>query len=222
MSYKIKELPESDQPRTKLMNHGSSNLTDSELLALLLNSGTKEKNAKELGTEVIKKHGLKSLQELPIQKLCEIDGISKAKASRLKASAELGHRIRRTSRDKVNNFKQLVDMVKDLQDRDSEFLRIFALSSGNEMKREIEYEGNTENLEFPVSKLLRDIVLTGASGFILCHNHPSGSAEPSEADLLTTRRLIDASEVMGVKFLDHVIVGDRVLSMRASSEVQFH
>lgn len=221
MNYNIKDLPEPDRPREKLKDKGIKHLTDSEVLALVLGSGTKEKNAKELAMEVINEHGIRSIQDISTQTLSEINGISEAKAARLKGSAELGQRILKEDRQVVRNFDQLSDLVKDLGTRNTEILRIYALSGGNRIKQEFEYEGSPEELRFPISKILRDVLVSGASGFVICHNHPSGNPKPSESDLLTTRRLVDAAEALGIKLLDHVIVGEEVLSMRASSEILF-
>lgn len=214
MDYRIKDLPENERPREKLEENGVSSLSDVELLSIVLRTGIKGKNVKELSAEILREHGLDSIAEASLEELKSVEGISRVKAGQLKAVGELARRMKREERERINGLEDVKARTADMKFFSEERLRAFYLSAGNEILREEEFEGGVSSVGFDPRKILRQGIVSKASGFILCHNHPSGDPSPTTADIESTRDLKTASEAAGIELLDHVIVGKQTVSLR--------
>ena len=219
MDYSIHDLPESERPREKLEDNGVEALSDAELLAILLRTGIKGKNVKELSYEILDEFSLEKLSEASMNDFKDLEGISKVKAGQLKAIGELGLRLQREERDKIENLSDVKARVEDLKFKSSEILRVFYLNSGNEIVAEKEFEGAVSNVSVNPKKIFSEALRKDAEAFILCHNHPSGEARPTEQDIDFTEDLIRSGRSLGLDVLDHVIVGEEVCSMRSSTEI---
>ena len=219
MDYSIHDLPESERPREKLEDNGVEALSDAELLAILLRTGIKGKNVKELSYEILEEFSLEKLSEASMNDFKDLEGISKVKAGQLKAIGELGLRLQREERDKIKNLSDVKARVEDLKFKSSEILRVFYLNSGNEIVAEKEFEGAVSNVSVNPKKIFSEALKNDAEAFILCHNHPSGEARPTEQDIDFTEDLIRSGRSLGLDVLDHVIVGEEVCSMRSSAEI---
>ncbi len=219
MDYRIHDLPESERPREKLEDNGVEALSDAELLAILLRTGIKGKNVKELSYEILEEFSLEKLSEASMNDFKDLEGISKVKAGQLKAIGELGLRLQREERDKIENLSDVKARVEDLKFKSSEILRVFYLNSGNEIVAEKEFEGAVSNVSVNPKKIFSEALKNDAEAFILCHNHPSGEARPTEQDIDFTEDLIRSGRSLGLDVLDHVIVGEEVCSMRSSIEI---
>ena len=219
MDYSIHDLPESERPREKLEDNGVEALSDAELLAILLRTGIKGKNVKELSYEILEEFSLEKLSEASMNDFKDLEGISKVKAGQLKAIGELGLRLQREERDKIKNLSDVKARVEDLKFKSSEVLRVFYLNSGNEIVAEKEFEGAVSNVSVNPKKIFSEALKNDAEAFILCHNHPSGEARPTEQDIDFTEDLIRSGRSLGLDVLDHVIVGEEVCSMRSSTEI---
>jgi DNA repair protein RadC len=219
MDYSIHDLPESERPREKLEDNGVEALSDAELLAILLRTGIKGKNVKELSYEILEEFSLEKLSEASMNDFKELEGISKVKAGQLKAIGELGLRLQREERDRIENLSDVKARVEDLKFKSSEVLRVFYLNSGNEIVAEKEFEGAVSNVSVNPKKIFSEALRKDAEAFILCHNHPSGEARPTEQDIDFTEDLIRSGRSLGLDVLDHVIVGEEVCSMRSSTEI---
>lgn len=219
MDYSIHDLPESERPREKLEDNGVEALSDAELLAILLRTGIKGKNVKELSYEILDEFSLEKLSEASMNDFKDLEGISKVKAGQLKAIGELGLRLQREERDKIKNLSDVKARVEDLKFKSSEILRVFYLNSGNEIVAEKEFEGAVSNVSINPKKIFSEALKNDAEAFILCHNHPSGEARPTEQDIDFTEDLIRSGRSLGLDVLDHVIVGEEVCSMRSSTEI---
>lgn len=219
MDYRIHDLPESERPREKLEDNGVEALSDAELLAILLRTGIKGKNVKELSYEILEEFSLEKLSEASMNDFKDLEGISKVKAGQLKAIGELGLRLQREERDKIKNLSDVKARVEDLKFKSSEVLRVFYLNSGNEIVAEKEFEGAVSNVSVNPKKIFSEALKNDAEAFILCHNHPSGEARPTEQDIDFTEDLIRSGRSLGLDVLDHVIVGEEVCSMRSSAEI---
>jgi DNA repair protein RadC len=213
------DLPESERPREKLEDNGVEALSDAELLAILLRTGIKGKNVKELSYEILDEFSLEKLSEASMNDFKDLEGISKVKAGQLKAIGELGLRLQREERDKIENLSDVKARVEDLKFKSSEVLRVFYLNSGNEIVAEKEFEGAVSNVSVNPKKIFSEALKNDAEAFILCHNHPSGEARPTEQDIDFTEDLIRSGRSLGLDVLDHVIVGEEVCSMRSSTEI---
>ena len=219
MDYSIHDLPESERPREKLEDNGVEALSDAELLAILLRTGIKGKNVKELSYEILEEFSLEKLSEASMNDFKDLEGISKVKAGQLKAIGELGLRLQREERDRIENLSDVKARVEDLKFKSSEVLRVFYLNSGNEIVAEKEFEGAVSNVSVNPKKIFSEALKNDAEAFILCHNHPSGEARPTEQDIDFTEDLIRSGRSLGLDVLDHVIVGEEVCSMRSSTEI---
>lgn len=219
MDYSIHDLPESERPREKLEENSVEALSDAELLAILLRTGIKGKNVKELSYEILEEFSLEKLSEASMNDFKELEGISKVKAGQLKAIGELGLRLQKEERDRIENLSDVKARVEDLKFKSSEVLRAFYLNSGNEIVAEKEFEGAVSNVSVDQKKIFSEALKNDAEAFILCHNHPSGEARPTGQDIEFTEDLMDSGRSLGLDILDHVIIGEEVYSMRSSTEI---
>lgn len=219
MDYRIKDLPEEERPREKLQEKGVSHLSDTELLSIVLRTGTKGKNVKELSAEILNTYNLEEIANRELEELKEFEGVSRVKAGQLKAVGELSRRLKKEEREQLESLSDVKARVSDMKFMESEQLRVFYLNSGNEIVKEEEIDGGISNVDFEARKIIKNGLLSNAAACILAHNHPSGEAEPTKEDVDTTRELRELCEKMGLTLLDHVIVGDEVASMKAETGI---
>ncbi len=205
---KIKDLPKIDRPREKLEKYGPERLSDSELLAILLRTGSEGINVVELSGKILRKFSGVGLAKASVKELKNTFGLGSAKACEIVACYELG---RRHLRDKQSVLllspKDVWDELKDIRDHKKEHFVIFFLDSRNqEIKREIVSVGSLNaNLVHP-REVFEPAVRHLAAQVIIAHNHPSGDTNPSEEDLVITKRLVGAGKILGIEVVDHIIV----------------
>jgi DNA repair protein RadC len=221
MDYRIKDLPESERPREKLEQNGASSMTEVELLSLILRTGTSGKNVKELSVEILNSYSLSGLADRTLEDLKKFEGISRAKSGQLKALGELSRRMQNEEKEEISSLSDVKSRAKDMKYMETEIIRVFVLSSGNKLLREIEFEGEVSSASFSPRKIFRKALQENGSAAILVHNHPSGKSSPTKQDIETTREIINLGKSLGVEILDHVIVGNKVKSMRSDSVVEF-
>lgn len=221
MDYKIKELPESERPREKLKQKGVNSLTDVELLSILLRTGTSGKNVKELSSEILESYHISSLSERSIEDFKDFGGVSDVKAGQLKAIGELALRMQNESKEKITSFSDARDRLQDMKFLEKEKARLILLSSGNHILHEEEFEGEVSSVSLKPKKIFRLALKHNSSAMILAHNHPSGKAEPTSEDLDTTKEIVESGKKLGIELLDHIIVGEKLTSMRKESGVKF-
>jgi DNA repair protein RadC len=213
--YSIKQWAKDDRPREKLLNHGPAHLSDSELLAILLNHGTRDKSAVDLAKEIMKlgKNNLNELGKLTVKELMKIKGIGEAKAITIAAALEIGRRrqagsylqkpIMSTSRDFANYLQSL------FQDHSREIFAVAFLNQANKINHvEIMSEGGITGTIADPRIILKKSLEENAVSLILCHNHPSGSLKPSRQDEEITKKIKEAAKYFDIKVLDHIIVSD--------------
>ncbi|MEW6109087.1 MAG: DNA repair protein RadC [Nitrospirota bacterium] len=215
MAYKsIKEWPEDERPRERLLKHGAHSMSDAQLVAIILRTGGNGRSAIDLGMELIDTFGsLKNMQEASLHELCRIKGLGRAKAAQLKAALELGKRLFNepalkgpvfsTARDVYSYFNARFRNMK------KEVFYCVLLDVKNRLVRETRIsEGSlTSSLVHP-REAFRDAVKESAASVIFVHNHPSGDPSPSREDISITERLSIAGDTVGIKVLDHIIIGD--------------
>lgn len=209
---RIHDLPDDDKPREKLAKLGASALDNAELLALFIGSGNKERNAIEIGRDIIKHFGsINALGAAGLDELLTCPGIGPAKGSQLAAAFELGARA---AREQIS--KSLLDSPERIHTAFSpqlawlghERLLIAIVDSRLRHTGTIEISSGTLNeTSAHPREVLRPVILRNGYGFILIHNHPSGDPSPSPSDRGFTKRLIEAAEVLQLRFVDHVIIG---------------
>lgn len=219
MKIKMKELPISERPYEKLKTYGAEKLTNSELLAIIIKSGTKDYTAIDLANNVLKlndnneKEDLSFLQDVSISELIKIKGIGEVKAIQLLAVCELVKRINKPINKQNIKIKDAKDVAKllmnELRYEKREIVKIILLNSKNIIIKikDISYGGTNFAMIEP-KEVLSEAIKLQAPKIILVHNHPSGDVAPSKADFNITDRIYEASEILGIQLLDHIIIGD--------------
>lgn len=205
-------MPKSDRPREKMLSSGLGVLKDEELLAILFGTGTQGLNAIEMGKALITRYrGLHELSRLSVETLQEQKGIGQAKAIHLAAIFELGKRLAREKYDtvKMDSAGAVLGLLgAEMRAEPHEVLKVVLLNTRLTLVGVAELTRGTlnETVAHP-RDVLHHVITRRAHAFIVVHNHPSGDPQPSTADRNFTRRLREASEIMQVSFLDHIVIG---------------
>jgi len=219
MNIKMKELPISERPYEKLKMYGAQNLSNSELLAIIIKTGTKEYTALDLANKVLKlnenseKEDLSFLQDISITEFMKIKGIGKVKAVQLLAVCELAKRMNKPinkQRIKINNSNDVAKLLmNELKYEKKEVVKVILLNSKNIVLKikDVSYGGTNFAMIEPKEILVEAIKLQ-APKIIMVHNHPSGDVKPSKSDFNITDRIYESAEILGIQLLDHIIIGD--------------
>ena len=213
--YSIKQWAKDDRPREKLLLNGAENLSNSELLAILIHNGSKEKTAVDLAKEVLKlgKDNLGELGKISIKELMKIKGIGEAKAITIAAALELGRRRQAAApleKSVVNSSSDITRYLQTkLKDYRHEVFAVLFLNRANKINHfEIVSEGGITGTVADPRVILRKALEQDAVNIILCHNHPSGSLKPSRADEQLTTKIKEAARFLDITVMDHVIVSE--------------
>ena len=211
----IKNLPEEERPREKLLKKGADSLSNEELLAIVLGSGTRDTSAKGLAERIIcqSSMGLRFLTECVPEELTEIKGIGIAKACNLIAAAELGRRISSFKNIKDEPVKSPLQAAGFVMEemrymRHEEFWVMLLGTDGKILSIEKITVGTLNEAPVHPREIFNPAIRKRASSIILIHNHPSGNPEPSIADINVTRRMVEAGRILGMEVKDHIIIGD--------------
>ena len=208
---RIKDISLENRPRERMEKQGVHVLSNSELLAVILQKGTKEENVIDMSNRLISKYGVNRLSSCSLKELQEIKGIGKAKASQIIALFEFNKRfnISKNNGISIKSAKQVYDYISPkFVDADKEHFIILHLDSKNKIiKDEIVSIGTLNSSLIHPREIFKSAIKESANSVIVVHNHPSGDPEPSTEDKLVTKKLFDAGELLGIKVLDHVIVG---------------
>lgn len=214
-NYSIKQWAKDDRPREKLLAKGATVLSNSELLAILILNGTKQKSAVELAQDVLRlgKDNLNELGKLSIKELMKVKGIGEAKAISIVAAMELGRRRQATASLEKSVVSSSVDVATYLQtklrDYKHEVFAVIFLNRANKINDfKIISEGGITGTVADPRIILKKALEEDAVSIILCHNHPSGSLKPSRADEELTYKIKEAAKFFDIKVLDHLIVSD--------------
>lgn len=215
-NYTIKSIPKDDRPQEKLLKYGANNLSNSELVAVILRTGSKEENVIMLAHRILNEDdkGLRNIAEGSIEKFKSFKGINDVKAAQLMAVAELSKRISTLKIEKIkisSPSDAAVVLMEEMRYYRKEYFKIILLDTKNNIKRvsEISVGSLNSSIVHP-REVFSEAVVNSASSIILVHNHPSGEAEPSHEDITLTNRLDECGKILGIKVLDHIIIGDGV------------
>lgn len=219
--FTIKELPEEERPREKLIKYGAESLTNAELLALIIRIGNRERTAVELAQDILNHYGgIKGLNYSGISELISIKGVGKAKAVQIMAVLELSKRLATLNGEVKEVIKTPEDVANlvmpELRFFTQEVFKLVLLDIKNQVLAlpVISKGGLSSSIVHP-REVFKEAIKKSAAAVILVHNHPSGIPEPSKDDIKITRRLIDAGNIIGIDVLDHIIIGDGIyLSMK--------
>lgn len=214
-TYHMKELPIEDRPREKLVNNGAAVMTESELLAILIGSGTREKSALDIAHDLTAENGiLKNIAAVhDVKELAKTKGLGIAKAATIIAALELGRRIAAAAplvRDSITSPEDGVALLMPrLRYEPKEHFLVVLLNSKNKVL-DIEQisEGSLNSSVVHPREVFTPAVLHHAAAILTAHNHPSGDPTPSKEDKNLTNTLVEAGKYMGIPVLDHIIIGD--------------
>lgn len=215
--YTMKELPESERPYEKLEKNGVESLSDAELIAVLIRNGSPHKTSVGLATEVLNLHpvykGLMGLHYLSDKELQRVDGIGKVKAAQLLCAAEISNRMTRQRKPENERFDSPGTVagyfMEEMRTKENEnTIVVFLDNRCRLIRHEVLFVGSVSASMANPREILKRALQYDASCLILLHNHPSGDPTPSSADIALSERMKAAGELIGIRFLDHIILGD--------------
>jgi DNA repair protein RadC len=217
-SLPIRSWIAEERPREMLMEKGAENLSSAKLLAIILRTGKEGASAEEIAMRLINRFGgLRELDAARVSEICEIDGIGPAKAAQIKAALEIGKRmLAQKARKGFRQIRKVEDVLKYvgesygpyLRDARQEFFKIILLDIKNKPLKSLEISrGSVSASIVDPRDIIKEAALNSASAVILVHNHPSGETDPSPEDVRITSQVKDACRLVGIKVLDHVIIG---------------
>jgi len=213
--YMVKEMPEEERPRERLISLGPTALSNEELIAILLRTGMKDMSVLELSKKVL--YHLESfddLKKLSVFELLKVDGIKIAKASTLIAAIELGKRLSSVHRSKKETIKTTQDVYFLLEPEMSHleqehFVVIFLNIKSEVITYETIFKGTIHQTLIHPRELFKTAIKLSAAAVIFVHNHPTGDSTPSKADIEATEGLKDASRIVGIDLIDHIVIGKK-------------
>lgn len=214
MSVKIKELPKEERPRERLLKYGVSSLSNEELLALLLKSGSKRRSAKEVAQRLLSQFDqIQDFDQVTYEQLVHLDGIGESKACSILAAIELANRLYQMvptlEKMRLNQASLVFNYYKNTlgKKRQEHFYCIYVDHQKRFLKEVLLFVGTLNHSLVHPREIFKEAYLTEASGIICIHNHPSGVVEPSKEDIILTNRLKEIGLLLGVPILDHIIIG---------------
>jgi DNA repair protein RadC len=212
MGQRIHDIPEEDRPRERLLTHGPKSLSNAELLGIFINTGVPGENAVQIGQRLLTEcGGLRNLSRRSVTDLQQQKGLGPAKAAVLAAAFEIGQRAAREAlrEEPLERPELIFDYLgNEMQALNHEEVHILLLNTKLCLiHRERVFQGGLNETVAHPREIMRKVLMHGAFGFVIAHNHPSGDPAPSEADRHFTRTLRDAAALLKVVFCDHVIIG---------------
>lgn len=213
MNYRIKDIPENERPRERLKEVGVDNITDKELLSIILKTGIKNKNVSDLSIEILNKYSLSDLKDLSLNELKNIKGIGEVKAIELLASIELGKRIFLKKDIKLKKLDNPEAIWKSsryiLADKKQEYFYCYYFNNKQELiERKLIFMGTINSSITHTREIFKEAYRISASSIICIHNHPSNDVTPSQADIEFSKNLFATGKIQGIPVSDHIIVGD--------------
>ncbi|WP_368503656.1 DNA repair protein RadC [Alkalihalophilus sp. As8PL] len=211
----IRDIPAQERPRERLLKEGAKALTNKEILAILLRSGTKKESALQLAGKLLAEFdGLTLLRTATIEELCKINGIGIAKAVEMQAVMEIGRRMHTLPTEEKYVIRSPEDVsnyvMEDMRFLTQEhFIALYLNTKNHVLHRHTLFIGSLNASIVHPREVFKEALRRSAASVICLHNHPSGDPTPSREDIEVTKRLNEAGKVLGVELLDHVIIGDR-------------
>ena len=222
-SFTIKNLPPGDRPRERLIRYGASGMSNTDLLAIVLRTGTVSQTVTQMAEDLLKRFGgVEGLDRAAVSELCGVPGMGEAKTAQLKAALELGRRLRKQGIDKGAQIRSPQDVVDALRLEmgalDHEQFRVVLLDTKNRIvDTKLLYEGSLNSTSVRTAEIFREAIRQNCAAIIATHNHPSGDPAPSPEDVRVTEELVKAGKLLDIEVLDHIIIGsgDSFVSLKA-------
>ncbi len=211
---KFKEIIQEEKPREKLKRQGVESLSDSELLSILLRTGSKNESVDELSTRILKEiGGLNKLSNMSLNMLIKIKGIKLSKASTILTALELSKRIhdKENKNIKLNSTTKIFNYYKNefKNMKQEKFYVLLYDAKLNLIERKELYKGTLDSVNVHPREIFKEAILESASSIIVMHNHPSGDTTPSKEDIEITRKIEETGKIVGIKLLDHIIISHK-------------
>lgn len=211
----LRDLPLEEKPREKAKLYGFDSLTDAELLAILLRTGTKEKNVKDLAIEILKEmEDVKGLQNGKLSKLANIKGVGEVKAITILAALELGkryHQTKQMDRLKIRETKDVYEAYRHLLEGETQekLLALFLNVRNEVLAHKMMFVGAATQSIVEPKEIFKEAMLYNANKIIILHNHPSGNPSPSKEDFSLTDQIRQIGQFLHIPLMDHLIIGDQ-------------
>ena len=219
MPIKMKELPQSERPYEKLEQYGEKTLTNAELLAIIIKTGTKEETAVGLAQQILKMNNEKEdslnfLRDITLEELMKVKGIGKIKAIQIKAVCELAIRMNSVTNYKEKQILKPKDiaeiLIEKMRFEKQEILKVAMLNNKNKLLKIKDIaKGGANFVTATIKSVLNEAVKIEADKIILIHNHPAGDPTPSKQDFEFTDKVEQACKILGIQLLDHIVIGNR-------------
>lgn len=209
--YRIQDLPASERPRERLRSEGPGALTEAELLAIILRTGTETANVKQICHELLSELGEERLLDATTEELTQFTGIGEVKAGQIQAVAELSDRLDQQDVEELASVEDAEEVfIPRLRGLEQEELHAALLGSSNRIKRvETVFRGSLRSISIEPREVVRLALKHNASAVVIAHNHPDGDAEPTRADRDATHDIEEALNRFDIRLLDHLVVGER-------------
>jgi DNA repair protein RadC len=210
----LKDTPQSERPRERMLNQGAQALSNAELLAILLRTGSVAESVVRLAERILYEAGsLKGLNEMRLEQLTAMKGVGPAKALQIQAGVELGRRLSRSAPEERSTIRSPYDAVELLMEdmrylNKEHFVCLFLNTKNHVTGRETISVGSLNATIVHPREVFRSAIQRNSAAVVCAHNHPSGDPTPSREDIDLTKRLAEAGEVIGIDVLDHLIIGD--------------
>lgn len=221
----IKNIPEFERPRERFLKYGVENLSNSELISILLNNGTKNKSVKELSDSILNNiNNISDLKDFTLNRLTEIKGIGKVKAITILSALELGKRVyykKNEAKIKMNSAEKVYNyMREELYGKKQEyFYALYLDSKKNLIDKKLLFIGTINKSIVHPREIFKHAYLLSASSIICVHNHPSGDPLPSNEDVVLTNNLMKIGQLQGIQIIDHIIIGNNYYSFFENQHV---
>lgn len=214
-NYTLRDVPNEERPRERMIQYGAGALSNAELLAILLRTGTYQESAVLLAQRLLASSGsLRGLADMSLEQLTEIKGIGEAKALQIQAGIELGRRMARSALSETVTIRSPQDvaalLTEDLRYLQKEhFVCLFLNTKNHVVGQETLSMGSLNASIVHPREIFRAAIKRSSASIVCAHNHPSGDPTPSPEDIQMTKRLVQAGDIIGIEVLDHVVIGDQ-------------
>lgn len=215
LNYTLRDVPNEERPRERILQFGAGALSNAELLAIILRTGTISESAVHVAQRLLKQtDGLRNLVDMSTDQLTEIKGIGRAKAAQIQAGIELGRRLARSAMNETVTIRSPKDaadyLMEDLRYLQKEhFVCLFLNTKNHVIGQETLSMGTLNSSLVHPREVFRAAIKRSSASILCAHNHPSGDPTPSPEDIHLTNRLMEAGQIIGIDVLDHIVIGDR-------------
>ncbi|MFY1113357.1 MAG: RadC family protein [Methanosarcinaceae archaeon] len=217
---RIHDLPEEERPRERLVRNGPESLSNAELLAIILRTGSRAENVVSMSSRILSEYSIKQLSLANIKRLMQIHGIGEAKASQISAVFELARRLEtfvEEPKRKVRSPKDVYTLMypKMREQKKERFITLYLDTKNQILKEETVSIGSLNASIVHPREVFKSALMESSASVIMIHNHPSGDPSPSREDIMVTEKLVEGGKLLGIDVLDHIIIGDgRYVSLK--------